>query len=272
MSGRWLAWGTAVALTVAVAWLWPRIDRPPNDFEIGIDFLQRDRPELARLFFDQTDWRGVAAYRAGRFGEASHDFAADDSVASLYNLGNSYAQLKDWSNAMATYRRVLRFNPEHADAKHNLALVKQASERPEGQPVAMKAPPPEQLPPEPQEPQSAIPQESTPQSTQARESEQSDTAGNTSDTDESGDTDPDKQPKREKSTGETGSAGAVGQSSEDDEDSTNRTRIVGTVELKSRSSTRPIDVLLRKIKDDPKKVLRARLEAAYESRRSESNQ
>lgn len=262
MKWRLLSWSLIVAVTFLLSWLWPRIERPPTDFEIAIDYLKQ-QPELALLFFDQAKWRGVAAYRAGRYAQATREFSQDDAVASLYNLGNSYARLKDWPNAIATYSRVLRFNPTHTDAQHNLALVKSIQEQALGQPVTMAAPP-EQLPPESQEQLSSIPQESTPQSTQAREAEQSDTAGNTSDSDESGETDPDKRSKREKSTGETGSAGAVGQASEEqDRDSS---RVVGTVDLKSRSSTQDSESLLRKIQDDPRKVLQARLLSAYESR------
>ena len=263
MTWRILIWSLVVATTAAVSWLWPRIDRAPSDFEIGVDYLNQLRPDLALLFFEEPTWRGVAAYRSGRYAQASREFGADDAMESLYNLGNSYAQLRDWPNAVATYQRVLRFDPEHADAKHNLALVQTAADTPKGQPVRMDAPP-EQIPPEEQEPQSSIPQETTPQDTQARESEQSDTAGNTSDTDEAGETDAKNRPKPEDSTGETGSAGAVGQSS--DERDSDKNRIVGTVDLKPRSSTRPADVLLRKIRDDPEKVLRARLLSAYESR------
>jgi Ca-activated chloride channel family protein len=263
MTWRLLTWSLIVAVTCAVSWLWPRIGRPPTDFEIGVDYLNQQQPELALLFFDEPKWHGVAAYRAGRYAQATRDFSRDDTVASLYNLGNSYARLRDWSNAITTYQRVLRFDPEHADAQHNLALVKRMQEQAPGQPVAMAAPP-EQLPPEAQEELSSIPQESTPQSTQAREAEQSDTAGNTSDTDEAGETDPDKRSKQEKSTGETGSAGAVGEASEEqDRDSG---RIVGSVDLKARNSARAPEALLRRIRDDPRKVLQARLLSAYETR------
>ncbi len=263
MTWRVLAWGLVFAVTCGVSWLWPRIERAPTDFEIGVAFLKSDEPEHAMLFLDEPHWRGVAAYRAGRFAQASRDFGQDERVESLYNMGNSYARLKDWSNAIATYQRVLRFNPQHTDAQHNLALVKKASEQPQGMPVAMEAPP-EQQPPEAQEPQSSIPQESTPQSTQARESEQSDTAGNTSDTDEAGDANDLLRPTPQSSTGEAGGAGAVGQSSEEkDRDSA---RIAGTVELKTRASARAPALLLRNIKDDAKKVLRARLHSVYESR------
>ncbi|MDH3772553.1 MAG: tetratricopeptide repeat protein, partial [Nitrospirota bacterium] len=109
-----------MAIAIAISWLWPRIDRAPTDFEIAIDYLNQQQPDLALLFFRQPTWRGVAAYRAGRYAQASREFITDETVLSLYNFGNSYALLKDWPNAVATYQRVLRFDPEHADARHNL--------------------------------------------------------------------------------------------------------------------------------------------------------
>ncbi|MGI9452023.1 MAG: tetratricopeptide repeat protein [Geminicoccaceae bacterium] len=262
MIGRVIGGGVLLAITFAVAWLSPQLARAPSDFEIAVDYLNRERPDRALLFLEDKTWRGVAAYRAGRFAQASREFSDDDRVLSLYNLGNSYAQLKDWPNAINTYQRVLRFDPEHADALHNLALVQQASA------PKLAQLPQQELPeyPEPgeQEDQRPIPQESDPEPTQSGESEQSDKAGNTSDTEEIGEIDEEKRPKPIDTAGETGSAGAVGDTSEDRGGDNNQ--IVGTVDLKPRNSTRPAEMLLRKIHDDPEKVLRARLLSAYESR------
>ena len=262
MTWRALGWGVVVATVIAISWLWPRIQRLPTDFEIALEYLGEQQPDLALLFFRDSAWRGVAAYRAGRYAQASRKFLANETVLSLYNLGNSQAQLRDWPSAIATYERVLRFDPEHADAQHNLALVRKLSE-PRGHPVAAEevpeAPPPESLTLE-----MSIPQESESQRTPAGESELNDTAGNTSDTDAVGDTETNDRPKPAGTTGEVGSAAAVGQSSED------RCRdnwsILGIVHLKPRKSVRPADVLLRRIHDDPEKVLRARMLSVYESR------
>lgn len=263
MIGRIVLWGFVVAVTVIVAWLWPRIDRAPTDHEIGRAFLDDGEPEHALLFFEDNRWRGVAAYRSGRFAEASREFASDETVDSLYNLGNAYARLKDWNQAIATYERVLRFNPNHEDAKFNLALVKKASVPPSNRPVEVEAPLKTRQQ-EGEEPENTIPQDATPQSTRARESEQSDKAGNTSDTDEAGETGEDR-PRPQDSTGDSGRAGAVGETS-DEEDDSGRGDAVGTVDLKPRSSSRAADILLRRITDDPEKVLRARLQSAYETR------
>ncbi|MGI9437316.1 MAG: tetratricopeptide repeat protein [Geminicoccaceae bacterium] len=262
MMWRAIGLGLLLAVTTAVSWLWPQIDRTPTDFEIAVDYLNQARPDRALLFLEDKTWRGVAAYRAGRFAQASREFSEDDTVLSLYNLGNSYARLRDWSNAINTYQRVLRFEPEHADTLHNLALVQQASAPRLAQLPQQEIP--EYPENEDQEDQRPIPQESDPEPTQSGESEQSDKAGNTSDTEEIGEIDEERRPKPIEIAGETGSAGAVGETSEDRGGDNQQT--VGTVDLKPRNSTRRPEMLLRKIQDDPEKVLRARLRSAYEAR------
>jgi Ca-activated chloride channel family protein len=263
MTWRGFGWGVVVAIAVAISWLWPRIERAPTDFDIAVTYLNDRQPELALLFFPEPPWRGVAAYRAGRYAQALREFGADETVLSLYNLGNSYAHLRDWPNAMATYERVLRFDPDHADARYNLALVRklfepdQAFEEPEKLP--------EQKPPEMEEHQVTEPQEEGERNrSQAAEARQSDTAGNTNDVDEAIDSQWAKRPKPSETTGEVGIAAAIGQTSEDR--GQKHQRMVGTVDLKPRNSTRPPAVLLRRIHDDPEKVLRARMLSVYESR------
>lgn len=262
MIWRGLGWGVVVAMVVAISWLWPRIERVPTDFEIAAEFLNDNRPDLALLFFREATWRGVAAYRAGRYDQATREFTADETVLRLYNLANSYARLRDWSNAITTYQRVLRFEPEHADARFNLALVQKLFEP---EPIFEEPEPrPDQEPSQLEEHQVSEPQEGVSNRSQAAESRQNDTAGNTNDTDEVSDSEAAKRPKPVDTTGEVGSATAIGETVQD-RDRDNRL-VEGTVDLKARNSARPPEVLLRRIQDDPEKVLRARMLSVYESR------
>ncbi len=264
MIWRAVGWGVVLAMVVGVSWLWPRIDRAPSDFEIAIEYLNDRRPDLALLFFREAPWRGVAAYRAGRYDQATREFAADDTVRSLFNLGNSYAHLRDWSNAVATYERVLRFDPDHVDARYNLRLVQKFLEpEREFQEPEERA---DQEPEEMEEHQTTEPQEGVSNKSQAAESRQNDTAGNTNDTDEVTDSESAERPKPVDVAGEVGTATAIGQTSE--ERGRHDRRVVGTVDLKPRQSARAPEVLLRRIQDDPEKVLRARMLSVYESRLS----
>lgn len=262
MIARIAIWGSLLAVATLVAWLWPQIERTPSDHEIGRDLLDRGKPADALLFFEDNRWRGVAAYRAGRYAEATREFAADETVDSLFNRGNAYAQMKDWKNAIKTYERVLRFNPNHEDARHNLALVKRAGAPPGNMAVDVEQPLKEKQK-EGEDSENTAAMDATPQSTRARESEKSDKAGNTSETDEVGETD-ERRPQPQRSTGDSGRAGAVGETS--DEKDSRDNRAAGSVDLKARSSKGAADLLLRRIRDDPEKVLKARLKAAYEAR------
>jgi Ca-activated chloride channel family protein len=263
MIRRTIAWSLLLMIATAVAWLWPKLEHQPTDFDIALNYLAEGQPDRALLFLEDKMWRGVAAYRAGRFAQASREFNEEDTVLGLYNLGNSYARLRDWSKAITSYQRVLRFEPEHADALHNLALVQQAAA------PRLAQLPQQELPEYPEteeegEEQNPIPQESDPEPTQSGESEQSDKAGNTSDTEEVGEIDEENRPKPIDAAGEAGRAGAIGDTSEDRGGDNEQS--AGTVDLKPRSSKAAAETLLRKIRDDPEKVLRARLLSAYESR------
>ncbi len=262
MTWRRLGWGAVVAVTAAGSWLWPRIDRVPTDFELAVGYLQDRRPDLALLFFRDPAWRGVAAYRAGRHAQALREFAAEETVPALYNQGNSHVRLRDWPNAAAAYERVLRFDPDHADARHNLALVRQLLRAQDRAPAPEPAPEP--APNDSGEHRVTEAQEGLSNQAQAADSPQSETAGNTNDTDETADSEAAERPKPTATTGQVGSAAAIGRA-DDDRGPANH-RVVGTVDLKPRSSTHPAEVLLRRIRDDPEKVLRARLQSAYETR------
>ena len=135
-------------------------------------------------------------------------------MPNLYNAGNSHAQLRDWPNAIATYQRVLRFDPNHADARHNLALVQKLLEPQDGPPESEDEAP-EFAPPEVEEHQVTEPQEGLSERAQPADAPQSDTAGNTNDTDEVSDSEAAQRPKPVDTIGEVGTAAAIGRTSDD---------------------------------------------------------
>ena len=59
---------------------------------------------------------GVALVRMGRYAEARAEFQKDGSIKSLNNLANVYMIEKNYSQAAATYRKVLAKDPENSIA------------------------------------------------------------------------------------------------------------------------------------------------------------
>jgi|GEM_PF-1589919 len=115
-----------LAASVGAGWLIPALDRPLEPHLVAQDLMQRGRAREAAYLFDDPVWQGVAEYRAGRLYRAAGSFVQTKSALSLYNLGTAYAQVRQWTGAVAAYEAVLRLEPEHADARHNLALVRRA--------------------------------------------------------------------------------------------------------------------------------------------------
>ena len=120
--------GLALGLAAVLAWLLPQLSRQPTPFDVALDLLESERASEAVHLFEDPAWRGVAEYRAGRYRRALGEFIRTETPLTLYNIGNAYAKLQEWSGAKAAYRKALRLDPGHEDARHNLALVQRAEE------------------------------------------------------------------------------------------------------------------------------------------------
>ncbi|HYP69401.1 MAG TPA: VWA domain-containing protein, partial [Variovorax sp.] len=86
-------------------------------------FEHDDFAKAAALFEDPM-WRGIALYRAQRFGEAIESFALVDSAESDFNQGNALARQKRFAEAATRYEQALKRRPDWPEASANLALVR----------------------------------------------------------------------------------------------------------------------------------------------------
>lgn len=86
--------------------------------------LEEDRPADAAALFEDTEWRGVARYRAGDYAGSAAEFAESGDARNLYNLGNAMAQMGKYDAAIDAYEQVLEKQPDNEDARYNLDLVK----------------------------------------------------------------------------------------------------------------------------------------------------
>jgi Ca-activated chloride channel family protein len=259
---------TVVLLAIVAAltaWLWPHLARPPTRFEVARQLLQQGRPADAAQLLEDPLWRGVAEYRAGRYQSAVADFNGEQSILALYDLGTAYAQLQDWSTAASVLEQVLRLDPNHADARHNLDIVLQAIEltrnasagNPQQQPSSEQGNAEQneaqnsQDNPSQNQPDNGAGEASTAKAEKDKKSDNSEVAGELSD---------------EQPTPQPATAVASGEPPEGGDES--ERRINQSTLLETRESTQAAEILLRQIRDNPAKVLRARLHIAHRERRA----
>ena len=73
--------------------------------------------------FEDPYWKGVAAYRAGDLDLAAAQFARLDTPEGAYNLGNTFALMALYEDAIAAYDEALAVQPNWEDARQNRELV-----------------------------------------------------------------------------------------------------------------------------------------------------
>lgn len=80
----------------------------------------------AAAHFTNPLWRGIALYNAGDFPAAITVFMqAPTTPDTLLWIGNSYAQQKQWQQALTRYDQALSLRPDWAMAKENRAKIAQ---------------------------------------------------------------------------------------------------------------------------------------------------
>ena len=91
--------------------------------------MKAENYEAAKDLFEDSRWRGSAAFKAGDFDQAIADFSQDDSAIGDYNHGNALAKAGDLEGAIEAYNNALSKEPKMKDAKFNLDLVEQLKDQ-----------------------------------------------------------------------------------------------------------------------------------------------
>jgi Ca-activated chloride channel family protein len=82
--------------------------------------------------FSDPQWQGSAYYKAGDYEKALNAFTQGEQAGnanSLYNQGNSLAQMKKYEQAIKAYEQALKKNPNLQDAKDNIEKLKQQQQQ-----------------------------------------------------------------------------------------------------------------------------------------------
>ena len=109
----------------ALEWqdLWQTPDQQASEAMKAEDY------EAAKDLFEDSRWRGSAAFKAGDFDQAIADFSQDDSAMGDYNHGNALAKAGDLEGAIEAYNNALSKEPKMEDARFNLDLVEQLKDQ-----------------------------------------------------------------------------------------------------------------------------------------------
>ncbi|MDK2777463.1 MAG: VWA domain-containing protein [Pseudomonadota bacterium] len=84
----------------------------------------------AAATFEDPQWRGTAAYRAGDYQSAAQAFAsAPDNAHAQYNLGNALAMQGQLEAAAQAYEKALQLQPDFPAAEENLARIRQQQQQ-----------------------------------------------------------------------------------------------------------------------------------------------
>ena len=97
----------------------------------GAQALEDGDLEAAQSLFNDSQWRGSAAYKAGNYDQAIDDYLGAETADAHYNRGNSLAKSGDLEGAIEAYNQALKQLPEMEDAAANRDLVEKLKEQQE---------------------------------------------------------------------------------------------------------------------------------------------
>lgn len=110
--GKWDKADEAVQMVVV-----NRYESPSVLYDAGVTSFQTKKYKEAATYFEQVISHGKTK--------------PDLKEQALFNAGNSYVALKELPKAITCYEAILRQNPDHKRAKHNLDIVKKMLEQQE---------------------------------------------------------------------------------------------------------------------------------------------
>jgi Ca-activated chloride channel family protein len=110
-----LAWQAVEYGDFEALWLTPD-QQARRDYD-ALEFL------AAAERFEDPAWKGVAAYRAGRYAEAAGYFGRLPSADGFFNRGNAFMKGREYGKAISAYEQAVAEAPDWTEAADNLRLA-----------------------------------------------------------------------------------------------------------------------------------------------------
>jgi Ca-activated chloride channel family protein len=95
--------------------------------------FEKGEMEKSAELFENSEWKGAAQYKAGKYEDALKSLEGLDNAESWYNKGNALAKLSRYSEAIEAYKKALELNSKHEDAKYNKELVEKQLQKQQNQ-------------------------------------------------------------------------------------------------------------------------------------------
>ncbi|MEE9411784.1 MAG: VWA domain-containing protein [Methylococcales bacterium] len=107
------------------AFNWDDLWRNPD--QRGQQAFKKNQYDVAAKHFNSPQWKAASEYRAGHYDKAAEILKQLPPTSdNLYNLGNTQASLSQLEDALKSYQQALEKDLQNTDAQHNKKLVEQA--------------------------------------------------------------------------------------------------------------------------------------------------
>ncbi|MBT4836294.1 MAG: VWA domain-containing protein [Methylococcales bacterium] len=100
-----------------------------NKDQQGLQAFKSKEMEKATDLFNDPEWKAAAQYKNKQYEQSLKSLENINSAESNYNKANALVKLNRLQEAMASYQKSLKLDPDHEDAKHNLNEVKKFLEK-----------------------------------------------------------------------------------------------------------------------------------------------
>lgn len=90
----------------------------------GRRHFERGEHRRAAELFDDPVWQGAAYYRSGDYEQAADAFGRVATAEAAFNLGNAYAMLRRYPEAVAAYDAALAKRPDWIEVAENRDAVR----------------------------------------------------------------------------------------------------------------------------------------------------
>ncbi|HFD13220.1 MAG TPA: VWA domain-containing protein [Crenotrichaceae bacterium] len=98
-----------------------------NANQRGESDFAKNQYQQAVEHFDSPQWKAASHYRAGQYDKAAEILKhLPENSENMYNLGNAQAQQKQLKQALKSYDKALQLDPDNKDAQYNKKLVEDA--------------------------------------------------------------------------------------------------------------------------------------------------